>query len=64
MGLLKIFSGKTPQDLEQRGDSFAQENAWGKAKIEYEKALIKLERSSAPNTAIKNSRGYARGRVL
>jgi tetratricopeptide (TPR) repeat protein len=54
MGLLKIFSGKTPQDLEQRGDSFAQENAWGKAKIEYEKALIKLEKTSAPNTPIKS----------
>jgi tetratricopeptide (TPR) repeat protein len=54
MGLLKIFSGKTPQDLEQRGDSFAQANAWGKAKIEYEKALIKLEKTSAPNAAIKS----------
>lgn len=54
MGLLKIFSGKTPQDLEQRGDSFAQTNTWGKAKIEYEKALIKLEKTSAPDAAIKS----------
>ena len=54
MGLLKIFSGKTPQDLEQRGDSFSQANAWGKAKIEYEKALIKLEKTSAPDSATKS----------
>jgi len=54
MGLLKIFSGKTPQDLEQRGDSFAQANSWGKAKIEYEKALIKLEKTSGAETASKS----------
>ena len=54
MGLLKIFSGKTPQDLEQSGDSFAQANDWGKAKIEYEKALVKIEKSSAPDSAAKS----------
>lgn len=53
MGFLKIFSGKTPQDLEQRGDSFAQTDAWGKAKIEYEKALSKLEKKSPQNDAFK-----------
>jgi tetratricopeptide (TPR) repeat protein len=54
MGLLKIFTGKTPQEHEQQGDTFAQAEAWGKAKIEYEKALSKLEKSSPDNVEFKN----------
>jgi predicted Zn-dependent protease len=46
MGLLKLFTGKSPQEHEQRGDSYAQFGAWGKAKIEYEKALSKLDKKS------------------
>ena len=42
MGLLNIFKGKSPQDYEEKGDSYAQFSAWGKAKIEYEKALPKI----------------------
>jgi predicted Zn-dependent protease len=46
MGLLNIFKGKSPQDYEEKGDSYAQFSAWGKAKIEYEKALSKLDENS------------------
>jgi predicted Zn-dependent protease len=46
MGLLNIFKGKSPQDYEEKGDSYAQFSAWGKAKIEYEKALSKLDEKS------------------
>ncbi len=46
MGLLNIFKGKSPQQHEEKGDSYAQFSAWGKAKIEYEKALSKLDEKS------------------
>ena len=46
MGLLNIFKGKSPQEFEEKGDSYAQFSAWGKAKIEYEKALSKLDDKS------------------
>ena len=46
MGMLKFFKGKSPQEYEQRGDSFAQIGAWGKAKIEYDKAFSKLDDKS------------------
>jgi hypothetical protein len=42
MGLLKFFAGKEPEAYEQKGDGYYQAGAWGKAKIEYEKALSKL----------------------
>ena len=44
--MLKFFKGKSPQEHEQRGDSFAQIGAWGKAKIEYDKAFSKLDDKS------------------
>ncbi|MBW2411555.1 MAG: tetratricopeptide repeat protein [Deltaproteobacteria bacterium] len=47
MGLLNLFKGKSPQELEASGDSRAQFGAWGQAKIEYEKALDKLGRASS-----------------
>ena len=47
MGLLNLFKGKSPQELEASGDSRAQFGAWGQAKIEYEKALDKLDRASS-----------------
>jgi len=46
MGLLKFFTGKTPREHEQRGDSYFEIQAWGKAKIEYDRALNKLEKIS------------------
>ena len=53
MVFLKIFSGKTPQEYEHRGDELRAENLWGKAMIEYQKALDKLEKSAAPNDHLK-----------
>ncbi|MBW1767915.1 MAG: tetratricopeptide repeat protein, partial [Deltaproteobacteria bacterium] len=46
MGLLKIFSGQSPEKLEEKGDAFFNNRSWGVAKIEYEKALNKLEKMS------------------
>jgi tetratricopeptide (TPR) repeat protein len=49
MAFLKIFSGKTPLEHERRGDELSANELWGKAKIEYEKALEKLEKNATPN---------------
>jgi tetratricopeptide (TPR) repeat protein len=46
MPLLKIFSGKTPEDHTQKGDELFEAKLWGKAKVEYERALDKLEKTS------------------
>jgi tetratricopeptide (TPR) repeat protein len=47
MGILKIFSGKDPEEYEQKGDAYFEEQQYGLAKIEYESALGKLERRSS-----------------
>jgi len=49
MGLLNIFKGKSYRELEAGGDSHAQSGAWGRAKIDYEKALEKLDKASSEN---------------
>jgi len=54
MGILKIFSGKDPEDYEQKGDSFFETTKYGLAKIEYETALNKLERKYPNDTDFKN----------
>ena len=46
MGLLKIFSGKKPEEFEQKGDSLFESKDYGAAKIEYETALSKLDKMS------------------
>ena len=46
MGLLSIFSGKDPENYEQKGDALFEANAYGKAVVEYERALDRLEKSS------------------
>jgi tetratricopeptide (TPR) repeat protein len=46
MGLLKSFFGQTPAKHEEKGDAFLNEKDWGRAKIEYESALIALEKAS------------------
>ena len=53
MAFLKIFSGKTPREHEHRGDELGADNLWGKALIEYQKALAKLEKSASPNDHLK-----------
>jgi len=53
MSILKLFSGKTPEEHEQRGDELFSFDLWGKAKIEYERALDKLAKTSPQNDALK-----------
>ncbi len=53
MAFLKFFLGKTPEEHEQKGDELFADELWGKAKIEYEKALEKLEKIPNPNNDLK-----------
>ncbi len=46
MGLLNFFSGKNPEDFESKGDKFAAAGAYGKAIVEYERALERLEKTA------------------
>lgn len=45
MVFLKLFSGPSPEKLEQKGDALFEAGQWGSAKLEYERALHKLEKS-------------------
>lgn len=49
MGFLKLFSGKSPDEHEQKGDSLLEANAFGDAKLEYEAGLHKLEKKDPNN---------------
>ena len=53
MSILKLFSGKTPEEHEQKGDELFSFDLWGKAKIEYERALDKLAKTSPQNDELK-----------
>jgi len=46
MGLLNIFSGRNPEDYELKGDKFADTGAFGKAIVEYERSLQRLEKTA------------------
>ena len=46
MSLLKLFSGPSPEKLEQKGDALFEAGLWGRAKLEYERALHKLEKQT------------------
>ena len=46
MSLFDIFTGKKPQAYEQKGDAYAKDSLWGNAKVEYERALNRLERQA------------------
>jgi len=50
MSLFSIFAGKKPQDYEQKGDAYAEEGLWGNAKVEYERALNRLEKEGATDS--------------
>jgi tetratricopeptide (TPR) repeat protein len=50
MGLFNIFKGKDPLQHEQQGDTYFDTGAFGQAKIEYETALEKRQKTS-PNDA-------------
>jgi tetratricopeptide (TPR) repeat protein len=53
MSILKLFSGKTPEEHEKKGDELFSFDLWGKAKIEYERALDKLAKTSPQNDELK-----------
>lgn len=53
MGLLKIFSGKTPEQHQEKGDALFQAKSYGKAKFEYEKALNRLEKTSPQHDELR-----------
>ena len=54
MSFLKIFSGKTPEAHEQKGDELFAHEFWGKAKVEYERALDKLEKTAPQNDNLRS----------
>ena len=53
MSFFKKLSGKTPLAHEQQGDELFAADLWGKAKIEYERALEKLEHTATPDAELK-----------
>jgi len=53
VALFNFFAGKDPGEHEKMGDGFFTAQAWGKAKIEYDKALSKLEKQP-PDHEFKN----------
>ena len=54
MGFLNIFSGKSPEELEQKGDQYAENSEYGLAIIEYQKAIDKLEKKDSGNPGDKD----------
>ncbi len=46
MGLLKSILRQDPAKCEEKGDAFFDRSEWGRAKLEYEKALSQLDRRS------------------
>ena len=54
MGFLKIFSGKDPEEYEQKGDVLFENEEYGPAKIEYETALSKAEKRFSDKTDLKD----------
>jgi hypothetical protein len=54
MGFLKIFSGKNPEEYEQKGDHLCKVKAYGDAKLEYEAGLHKLEKKDPDNSDLKS----------
>ena len=55
MGLLKFFSNKDPEDYEKKGDALLEAKAYGKAVVEYERALERLEKTSPWDDGYRNS---------
>lgn len=49
MAWFNLFSGPTAEKLEQKGDALGAAGFWGEAKLEYERALRKLEADKLPD---------------
>ena len=47
MSFFNFFSGKKPEAYEQKGDAYAANGLWGNAKVEFERALSRLEKERA-----------------
>ncbi|HMA67108.1 MAG TPA: hypothetical protein VKO20_04755, partial [Desulfosalsimonadaceae bacterium] len=52
MGLLGIFGGKSPEEIETIADEYLAAREYGAAKVEYEKALQKAEKKSGEKQAL------------
>ena len=55
MGFLDIFSGKNPEDYDLKGDRYAETGAFGKAIVEYERALERLEKTAPWDDGFRQS---------
>ncbi len=55
MGLRDFFSARDPEDYEQKADAFSEAGKWGKAKVEYERALGRLEKTSPWDDGYRHS---------
>lgn len=51
MGFLKTFFNQDPEKIEQRGDAFLKASGWGRAKLEFEKALDALEKTPSDDAS-------------
>jgi tetratricopeptide (TPR) repeat protein len=54
MSFLSLFSGPSPEKLEQKGDALAETRLWGQATLAYERALEKLEKRPEPSPEYHN----------
>ena len=54
MGIFNFFSPATPEKHERKADAFVIDGAYGHAKIEYEKALARLERQPDVSPAYRD----------
>ena len=64
MGLFKRFFSQDPEKIEQKGDAFLKASDWGRAKLEFEKALDALEKTSsddASETRLRDKLVQAKG---
>ncbi len=55
MGLLNIFSNKDPEDYELKGNKLVETGAHGKAIVEYERALERLEKTAPWDDGFRQS---------
>ncbi len=53
MGFFKLFSGKTPEELEEQADALLDKRVFGSAKVEFEKALQKWNKKPGPDPGFR-----------
>ncbi len=61
MSILKLFSGPSPEKLEQKGDALFEAGLWGQARLAYERAIHKLENQTGDTG---NDQGRIAGKFL